>query len=144
MAFTNIGNVTTYTKTGLSLSNGTQYFVSIRAVDRAGNVGAIRSSNGIRVDTTEPSVSVTAPKNNATVKGTAVAVTATATDTYGIVSVQFTLDNVNLGSADTSSPYSIVWNTTTTPNGAHNLRAIATDSAGNVKTSTQIKVTVSN
>ncbi len=144
MAFTNIGNVTVYTKTGLNLSNGTRYFVSIRAVDNAGRVGAVRTSDGIRVDTTAPTVSVTKPNNNATVKGTAVAVQASASDTYGIASVQFTLDGVNLGSVDTSSPYSIVWNTTTTSNGIHYLRAVATDQAGNVKTSNQVKVTVNN
>jgi hypothetical protein len=144
MAYTNIGNVTTYTKTGLSLSNGTLYYVSIRAVDNSGKVGPVRTSNGIRVDTSAPSVSITAPKNKATVKGTAVQITANASDTYGIARVQFTLDNVNLGPPDTSSPYGMTWNTTTVPNGAHVLKAVAIDMAGNSKTSSEIRVTVNN
>src|SRR5262249_24069858 len=41
-------------------------------------------------------------------------------------------------------PYSIVWNTTTAANGAHTLKAIARDGAGNLTTSTAVNVTVSN
>jgi hypothetical protein len=144
MPFTNVGNVTAYTQTGLNLSNNAMYYVSIRAVDRAGLVGPVRISNGIRVDRSLPSVSITAPKNKATVKGSAVVVSASASDTYGIASVQFVLDDVNLGPADTASPYTMYWNSTTVPNGYHYLKATATDRAGNVRTSGQIRVTVSN
>src|SRR6266480_78737 len=33
--------------------------------------------------------------------------------------VQFQLDGANLGAEDTSAPYSVSWNTTTTGNGSH-------------------------
>jgi hypothetical protein len=143
MAYTNVGNVLAYTKTGLSLTNRL-YYISVRAVDLAGNVGAVRTSNGILVDTTLPTVSLSAPANNATVSGTAVVISANASDTNGIVSVQFTLDNVNIGAADTTSPYSITWNSTTATNGTHTLRAVARDSAGNIQTSASRNITVSN
>ena len=62
----------------------------------------------------------------------------------GVAGVQFTLDGANLGAEDTSAPYSVSWNTTTTANGTHALRAIARDAAGNATTSAPVSVTVSN
>jgi len=59
-----------------------------------------------------------------TVSGT-VTVTATAADSSGIASVQFQVDSSNLGAADTTSPYSQSWNTTTVVDGPHTLRLAA-------------------
>jgi hypothetical protein len=94
-------------------------------------------------DITSPLVSMTAPAAG-TVSGTAVTVSADASDNVGVVGVQFKLDGVNIGSEDTSSPYSIVWNSTTTTNGSHTLTAVARDAAGNSTTSTGVSITVSN
>src|SRR5262249_51165883 len=41
-------------------------------------------------------------------------------------------------------PFSIVWDTTNFPNGAHSLTAVARDAAGNRTTSTAIAVTINN
>src|SRR5262249_37146435 len=95
-------------------------------------------------DTTPPTVAITTPANGATVSGSAVTVSANASDNVGVVGVQFKLDGNNLGSEDTSAPYSISWNSTTTPNGSHSLTAVARDAAGNSTTSAAITVTVSN
>jgi O-glycosyl hydrolase len=94
-------------------------------------------------DTQAPTVSLTAPASGATVSGT-VSVTATASDNVAVVGVQFKLDGNNLSSEDVSSPYSISWSTTGTPNGSHQLTATARDAAGNVTTSSVRTVTVSN
>ncbi|MFA6003928.1 MAG: Ig-like domain-containing protein [Elusimicrobiota bacterium] len=94
-------------------------------------------------DTTAPTVSITAPSAGATVAGSAVAVSATASDNVGVVGVQFKLDGANLGAEDASSPYSISWNTLGASNGAHTLSALARDAAGNTKTAS-VAVTVSN
>jgi hypothetical protein len=94
-------------------------------------------------DTTAPSVTTTAPANGSTVSAT-VAVSATAADNAGVAGVQFRLDGVNLGAEDTTAPYSISWNTTTAPNGAHVLTAVARDASGNQATSPAVNVTVSN
>ena len=51
--------------------------------------------------------------------------------TVGVAGVQFLLDNASLGTEDTTSPYSISWNTTTATNGTHTLAAQARDAAGN-------------
>lgn len=94
--------------------------------------------------TNPPTVSLTAPSNGGTVSGTT-NVTATASETGGTISsVQFKLDGANLGSADTTSPYSTSWNTTTASNGSHTLTAVATDSTGVTTTSSTVNVTVSN
>lgn len=95
-------------------------------------------------DTTPPTVSMTAPVNGATVSGTAVTVSANASDNVGVVGVQFKLDGVNMGSEDASSPYSIIWNTTQTTNGSHTLTAVARDAANNQTTSSSVSVTVNN
>ncbi len=95
-------------------------------------------------DTTAPTVAMTAPAGGATVSGTTVAVTATASDNVGVAGVQFTLDGVTLGAEDTTSPYSVTWNSTTATNASHTLTAVARDAAGNTTTSTGVIVTVSN
>ena len=94
-------------------------------------------------DTTLPAVSVSAPATGATVSGT-VTVSATASDNVGVAGVQFRLDGANVGSEDTTSPYSISWNTTSAPNGSHALTAVARDAAGNTRTSAAVNVTVQN
>lgn len=94
-------------------------------------------------DSTAPTVSITAPTNGAIVSGT-ISVTASAADNVGVVGVQFKLDGANLSSEDTSSPYSISWNTAGASNGSHTLTAVARDAAGNSTTSSSITVTVNN
>lgn len=49
--FTNIGNVTTYQFTGLTLLNATNYYFTLRAVDAAGNVSTVLNSAAWQVDT---------------------------------------------------------------------------------------------
>jgi chitobiase/beta-hexosaminidase-like protein/Big-like domain-containing protein len=96
-------------------------------------------------DTTQPIVSITAPQNMATdLKGT-VQITATATDNVAVAGVQFTRDGGTLiGAEDTSSPYSVNWDTTAVAEGSHTLMAIARDPSGNVKNSGTITVEVNN
>lgn len=94
-------------------------------------------------DTTPPAVSLTAPSASATISNTTT-VSATASDNIAVARVQFKLDGVNIGAEDTSSPYSISWDTTTTTNGVHLLTAVAHDSAGNSAVSASVSVTVNN
>jgi hypothetical protein len=96
-----------------------------------------------RSDTTAPSVSLTAPAGGSTVSGS-VAVSAGASDAGGVSGVQFRLDGQPLGSRDTTSPYSVQWDTTSVADGAHALTAVATDVAGNTATSAAVNVTVKN
>ena len=100
-------------------------------------------AGGTAPDNSAPTVSLSAPAGNSTVSNT-VSVSANASDNVGVAGVQFKLDGANLGSEDTSNPYSISWNTTGTTNGSHTLTALARDAAGNQATSSSITVTVSN
>src|SRR5438445_3989001 len=93
-------------------------------------------------DTTAPTVTLTSPSSGATVTG-AFTVTASATDEVGVVGVQFTLDGANLGGEHTVAPYEVSWNSSTVPNGAHVLAAVARDAAGNQQISS-VGVTVAN
>src|SRR6266853_6905105 len=58
--------------------------------------------------------------------------------------VQFKLDGANLGAEDTSSPYSVSWDTSGAANGSHTLTAVARDLLGVQYTSNAVTVTVSN
>jgi hypothetical protein len=71
-------------------------------------------------------------------------VSANASDNVGVVGVQFKVDGANIGAEDTTSPYSVSWNTTTIGNGQHSLTAVARDAAGNSTTSSTVSVTVNN
>jgi hypothetical protein len=95
-------------------------------------------------DTTPPTVSLTAPSNGATVSGTSVTLSATASDNVGVVGVQLKVDGANVGSEVTSSPYSITWDSTGVADGSHTVTAVARDAAGNTTTSSTVTVTVHN
>ncbi len=126
-------------------ANGTHTLTAV-ARDAAGNTATstavtVTVNNSV-ADTTPPTVSITAPAAG-TVSGT-VTVSANAADNVGVVGVQFRLDGTNLAAEDTTSPYSVSWNTATSTNGTHTLTAVARDAAGNTATSTAVTVTVSN
>lgn len=128
------------------LTCDTNYTLGVNAFDAAGNISdtaTLAAQTAACPDTTPPTVTLTAPSDGATVSGT-VHVTASASDNVGVVVVQFKLDGINLGSEQTTAPYDLPWDTTTSANGAHTLTALARDAAGNTTTSTPVTVTVSN
>jgi hypothetical protein len=114
------------------------------AKDLAGNT-TTSPNRTVTVDNTSPTgVAITAPANGSTVAGV-VTVSATASDNCAMIGVQFTLDGVNLGTLDRTVPYSISWNTLSSPSGLHTLRAVAIDQAGTPPTtSAPVTVTVNN
>ncbi|UCG24889.1 MAG: choice-of-anchor B family protein [Chloroflexota bacterium] len=76
-----------------------------------------------------PTVNVTDPAEGATVSGLSILVAATASDDNGVTQVEFFVDGNSIG-VDTASPYSINWDSTTVPDGAHVISAAATDTVG--------------
>ncbi len=127
-----------------SVANGSHTLTAV-AKDSSGNTA---TSAAVKVTVNNPvastlTVTITSPAASATVSGT-VSVAAAATDSVTISSVQLQVDGANVGSADTSSPYSFSWVTTSYANGSHALTAIAKDSSGNTATSATVNVTVSN
>jgi len=89
-----------------------------------------------------PTVTLTAPANGSTTTvGSPITLTATASDGDGtIANVQFFDGATAIGSADTTSPYSVSWTPSTT--GAHTLTARATDNGGANTTSANVSVTI--
>jgi hypothetical protein len=128
----------TYTDAGLAANT---YYYKVIARDAAGNASA--PSDEATGDLLAPTVSVSQPAGGATVSG-AVTLSANAADAIGVQSVQFRVDGVNVGPPDTTSPYSTVWDSRATTNGSHTISAVATDPAGNTRTSTNVTVTLSN
>lgn len=94
-------------------------------------------------DTTAPTVNITAPTANGFVAGT-VTLRAAAADNVKVTGVQFLVNGTGLGSEDTTSPYSVSWNTKTVANGPYTLTARARDAAGNARTSVPVTVIVDN
>src|SRR5204863_6767071 len=126
---------TTFSDTNLAAGS---YSYRVRAADAAGNLGGYTNTATASVgDTGLPTVSITAPTAGATVSGT-ITITATATDASGIAGVQFIVDGANLGAEDTSSPFSVQWDTTSRTNGTHSLTASARDNSGNSATSAAV------
>jgi hypothetical protein len=125
-----------------TLSNGKHSLAAV-ATDTLNNKATSAAVSVTVNNTTSPvTVSVISPGSGATVSGT-VSVTANATAGAGVATVQFLLDGADLGSVDSSSPYTVSWDTTTASNGAHVLAAKATDKSGNSATSSNVNVTVS-
>ncbi len=136
----------TYTLNTTTLSNATHILTAV-ATDTSGNTATSAAVsvtvNNTTPDTTPPTVSLAAPVNGATVSNT-VTVSANATDNVAVASVQFQLDNSNVGNAVLVAPYTYSWDTTKSANGTHTLRAIATDTSNNSATSASVTVTVNN
>ncbi len=106
-------------------------------------VGSLQTDDFSLTANTAPQVNVTSPAADSTVSGQ-VNISANATDTSGVKSVQFTLDDKNIGSAITTSPYQFNWDSTTVPNGPHTLKAIATNVNNLSTTSAAVNITVNN
>ena len=123
---------TSFSDTGLSPS--TPYSYTVRAVDAAANPSGQStpaSATTLTPDTTLPTATITAPTGSATLSGT-VTISANASDNIGVGGVTFLVDNVAVGGGeDTTSPYSVSWDTTTVVNGVHTIIARARDTSGN-------------
>jgi hypothetical protein len=120
-----------------------QGHVIIRVTNNSGSLNGVVSGLFFKnlISGPAPSVTMNTPSQDP-IAGP-VGLTATATSTVGIASVQFQVDNTNIGSPVTSgsgSTYSVQWTNPT--NGSHNLTAIATDSQGQKTTSAPVAVNV--
>ncbi len=115
------------------------------AKDTAGNI-SYRSSASTTItlaaDTQAPTVSITAPANNATVRGT-ITISATAADNIGVTRVLFYVNGI-LDYTDTSAPFSYSADTATKANGSYTLTARAYDAAGNNSLSSPVTIIVNN
>ena len=122
------------------------HVITARVRDVAGNTSTTGGTNVTvtnAADTIAPTVSFLISNDGRPVAG-GLALQADANDNIGVVSVQFKINAINLGTADTSAPYQALWDTTTFADGVYSVVAEARDAAGNVIASTPISVTVDN
>jgi hypothetical protein len=109
------------------------------AVDTSGNTGqSAQIGVVVPTDTTDPTVTITAPNAGDSVYGT-VNVAATASDDRGVTSVDLLVDGA-IAATDTTAPYTFSWSATAVGN--HTLQAVAHDAAGNAGNSAAVAVTV--
>jgi hypothetical protein len=94
------------------------------------------------VDVTKPTISITSPKNNAKVTGSAVTVTGKAADNVGVTSVWYQLNNGGWTEPSGLSNFA-TWTVANLPvvSGANTLEAYAKDAAGNVSATNKITFT---
>ncbi|MFQ6122104.1 MAG: Ig-like domain-containing protein [Dehalococcoidales bacterium] len=136
-AFTDIGNVTTYTFT--TVADGSHSF-EVRGVDAQGTPGPSGDLYSFTIDTTPPTVAITALTPDPTTDTTPT-FTGTATDnTTTIASVQYRIDGGTWtaasavdGAFDEASE-SYTFTTSTLSAGSYTVEVRATDAAGNVTT----------
>ncbi|OHD14309.1 MAG: hypothetical protein A2Y41_08460 [Spirochaetes bacterium GWB1_36_13] len=125
-----------------SLTNGTIYYYTLFFYDLKGNFNAdgIKIS-GVPLDTVLPTLTVSAPADQAVLKST-VSIQAEAQDDDRIEKVEFYIDGV-LAGTDTAAPYSYNWSTVSAANGAHSIQVKAYDDFGNISSKT-LSVSVDN
>ena len=123
------------------------YVISAVVSDTSGNIGFITPisvivDNQIN-DSTPPTGLISNPISGQTVNGT-VEITVLAQDDYGIESIIFFIDGINI-SNDNTAPYSYAWDTTALENGSeHIISASITDVAGHQTILQPVLVTVFN
>jgi len=105
------------------------------------------NTNGLApLDHTPPIVEIMSPGNNTSINGT-INVLAYGNDDQKLASVHLFIDDQPVAALDTPTyPYptlNFTWDTTSAFNGAHVIKAIATDAAG-LNTTTTINVNVTN
>lgn len=86
-----------------------------------------------------PEIGITSPGNGSTVSGVN-KISASASATYGVKSVTFSIDNVSVGTV-TDSPYEISYNFSNLSNGSHDLSAVVTDN-NNSTAKSSISITI--
>lgn len=119
--------------------------ITAKATDTSANEATSTAVSAAvqNADTSLPTVSLTAPAADATISGTAVTISASATDNIGVAKVEFFVGATIVGT-DATEPYSITWNSASAPDGPVSITAKATDTSGNAITSAARSATVKN
>src|SRR6185436_12089010 len=133
-----------------SLASLTAYRATVRGTatgvkDLAGNPLVVDYSwtfTSGQLDVTPPTVTLTAPSNGAKIRSN-VTLSANASDNAAVASVSFLVNGIVIGT-DTTSPYSLSWNSATLADGNATIAARATDTSNLTTTTANITVTIDN
>ena len=147
--FTRVGDVAQATLIPASaahLLDGGRYFVTQRAIDANGLPTTPATSTGVTIDLTSLAVSLTAPTPGSLTSQRLVI--AAASDTIsGVAAVQCQRSDdgsnwTNLGTPESAAPFQIAPAAADLADGPQQLRAIATDRAGNSAISPAVAFTL--
>ena len=132
----------TYVWDTSSVSDGGSYKIKVCKINTHSSCDA---SAQFRIDNTKPTVSIKSPAEGSSISGT-IKIKASASDSgSGIAKVEFWHASISTKiGEDTSSHYSINWNTTAVSDGSHDIWAVAYDKAGNYISSGLVQVNVDN
>jgi subtilisin family serine protease len=119
---------------------GGGHSLAVKAYDAAGNVAS--ATLAVTVDNVAPTVSLSSPANDATLRGT-LTLAARAADNRAVQKVEFYVDD-ELKATDTRASWAWSWKTATADNGSHTLKAVVYDFAGNQAESATVTVNVNN
>jgi chitinase len=134
---------TSHSQALTGLTAATTYHYRVKSTDAAGNLftGTDNTFITLASSNNPPSVSLTAPANNATYTAPAtITLSATASDSDGTVSKVEFFQGTTLITTVTTSPYTATWSNVAT--GVYSLTAKATDNLNATTTSTPISITV--
>jgi len=140
LANTKIESLLYSTATDLGPSGRDIYFGYGRVNAAAAAQAALGAAT--TVDSQAPTASLTSPSASVTVSGL-VPVDVAATDNVAVTKVELRVNGATVA-ADTMSPYSFSWDSTTAANGIASLTAVAYDAAGNSTSSASVSVNVAN
>jgi hypothetical protein len=127
-----------------------QHTVDYWSVDNAGNEESHHTTATIKVDTVDPTGAITAPGDGDNRRETIAVSSDSADGTSGVDSALFQRSPHNagswtdIGSADTSSPFSVDLDTTLLTDGLYDVRVVTTDDAGRTHTSALVTFRVDN
>jgi len=147
--WTSAGTATSTTITGLTLVEGTTYYVNVKAENGIGLFSDIATTDGVTVDTGNPVLVITSPAAGATISGTN-SIIGTISDptltgwslSYGPGTTPATWKDIASGTTEIASATIGTWDASTL-NGPYVLRLTATDLVGNTTQATA-SVTISN
>jgi len=125
-----------------SVSNSS-HSITVKAYDAANNMGSAAVTVNVSnvIDTTPPTVSITAPLPSLSVSGT-VSVQGSASDNAGVTKIELDVDGAAVATT-AASPFSFSWNSAGKTNGSHTLTVKAIDGANNVGSASEM-VSVNN
>ena len=116
--------------------------INARSLDNRSAYSTIQTLTLTVTNNLVPSCKLLSPVNDEKVSGVII-ISANASDDKKVVKVEFLVNNKVIGS-DTSTPYSITWDTTSVPDGIHNLTGKAYDERGAIGLSPKVRVLVYN
>jgi hypothetical protein len=113
------------------------------ARDAVGNEATASITVTVANHRTMPTVQLISPTAGSMLSG-AVTLTASPSAAHGVLGVYFQVDGRQVGPQANTPPYSITWDSSTVPDGSHDLAVAVLDATGAVVVSDRVRVEVRN